>query len=427
MTPKSPASLHPEEIDMARTSKSVPKTPRAPERGEVGIVEPAKAPKRAPPAPQRHPSSSALREENTITPAKARDRKSQATQAELPFKPVLTKGELPSAVARRYNAEPGLFRRHIDYYEGGGATKPAFRDRGDKLVAFQNDPATISSLVAIARHRGWSSLEVRGDDTFRREVWMEAQKLGIKVRGYKPKARDRDEASKQAQAKTEKVKGASHVGSRPRSRDRQVTEQTSSAPTPPPKARPDFDKGVTGVLLEHGAAPYRHKDGAPLAPFVKLDIGASKPLEVWGVGLPAAVTAAKAKIGDTLTLRREAVDHVEVLIDGPGAPPRDVRRNRWTATSQRSAGAKPARATRGATLAAAQARLAVVETVARAKLVDPKDQAKVVAAAKNRISKHIAEGRTFSTPTVADPKRSRDRPARDESDPSRGPERVRGR
>lgn len=393
------------------------------ERGEVGSVEPAKAKERAQPAYPQRQTTLPVREDNTIVPAWPRERKGRADDHESPGKPVFDKGVLPASVAHRYNGQPGLFRRHIDYYEGAGAVRPAFRDRGDKLVAFQNDPSTVASLVAIARHRGWSSLEVRGDDDFRREVWMEAQRFGLKTKGYRPRARDREEAAKQALAKAEHARPSGHAGARPKSRSGKVHAPPAAATVKAPRF--DFDAGVRGVLLAHGSAPYRHKPGTALTPFVTLDVGATKPLEVWGVQLPAAIAAAKAKIGDTLTLKRDGVDRLQIKLAGPGAPPRDVQRNRWTATAERFRASTPAGSARDPDLAAAQARLAVVETVVRAKLSNPKDQAKVIAASKARIANRLEEGRHFSAPRVAEPNVARDRAQ--ESKSARGPERSRGR
>jgi hypothetical protein len=397
------------------------------ERGEVGSVEPAKTKQRAQPSKPPRQKLDPGREDNTIVPARVREQKRRTIELEPLVKPVFEKGDLPAPVAHRYNGQPGLFRRHIDYYEGSSAVRPAFRDRGDKLIAFQNDPTTVASLVSIARHRGWSSLEVRGDDVFRREVWMEAQRHGLQTKGYRPKARDREEVAKQALAKAEHTRPRAHAGPRPKSRSGQVHASTERPPAGPTTKAPriDFNAGVRGVLLAHGSAPYRHKEGAALTPFVTLEVGATKPLEVWGVGLPAAIATSKAKVGDVLTLRRDGVDRLEVKLDGPGAPPRSVQRNRWSATAERFRVQAPVGSARDPALAAAQARLAVVETVVRAKLSNPKDQAKVIAASKARIAGRLDEGRRFSAPKVSEPKRARDQAQ--ENTKSRGPERTRGR
>lgn len=255
------------------------------------------------------------REDDRIGPARSSPRRSPDAAAERA--PVITQGVLPARIARRYHAQPARFGRYIDYYEGSGAKRPAFRDRGDQLAALQADPATITAMLDIARHRGWTRIETRGDDVFRREVWMQAQRLGLEVTGYRPKARDREEVEK---ARAGGDRQARHAG--------------------PRRSAPD-----------------------------------------------------------------------------PGGPQLAERFRR----------ASPAEARRDPDLSAAQARLAVVEAVARGRLRDPIDQASVQAAAKARIAAHLEQGRTFSAPEIVGPAR---RPARtrDPSDaPERGPERQRGR
>lgn len=104
-------------------------------------------------------------------------------------------GDLPDKVKRRYLADdrggPG-----VGYFVDARAEKPAFRDHGRRLTTDRNDPNVIRDMVAIAQHRGWTTLLVRGQTDFRREVWRAASALGLEVRGYQPTTRDQQDLAR---------------------------------------------------------------------------------------------------------------------------------------------------------------------------------------------------------------------------------------
>ena len=95
------------------------------------------------------------------------------------------------------------------------------------------------------------------------------------------------------------------------------------------------DKGRT-ILLDHGAAPYRHKEGAPESYFITVRTGERAPVTIWGKDLGRAVEAGKAKPGDEITLSVEKADPIEIrkpVLDGDGKKVGEhletVHRNRW--------------------------------------------------------------------------------------------------
>ena len=103
-----------------------------------------------------------------------------------------TPGDVPEKLRRRYLTEarggPGL-----GFYADARAEAAAFRDQGRRLTTDRNDPHVVRDLVAIAQHRGWNAISVRGHSEFRREVWLRAQAAGLEVRGYRPTERDRQQ------------------------------------------------------------------------------------------------------------------------------------------------------------------------------------------------------------------------------------------
>jgi hypothetical protein len=104
------------------------------------------------------------------------------------------KGDLPQAVLDRYLVERDRQGRPERFFRDHRAAEPMFRDRGGSLVSAQAYPDAVADMLKIARHRGWEQVRVTGDPAFRREVWIQAQALGLEVRGHRPRERDRQAA-----------------------------------------------------------------------------------------------------------------------------------------------------------------------------------------------------------------------------------------
>jgi hypothetical protein len=110
-------------------------------------------------------------------------------------------GDLPDRLRRRYLAE-----RHgaeaMSFFVDATALTPSFRDEGRRLTTARNDPNVIRDMVAIARHRGWRTIDVRGQTDFRREAWLTARRAGLDVRGYRPTERDEQELARRLERQT---------------------------------------------------------------------------------------------------------------------------------------------------------------------------------------------------------------------------------
>lgn len=121
---------------------------------------------------------------NSVSPARG------ATQA--PRSRI--KGDVPPAMLDRYLVERDRSGRAERYFRDHRATEPLFRDRGGSLVSTRAYPDAVADMLKIARHRGWVQVKVSGDERFRREVWIQAQALGLEVKGHRPTERDRQAA-----------------------------------------------------------------------------------------------------------------------------------------------------------------------------------------------------------------------------------------
>jgi hypothetical protein len=104
-------------------------------------------------------------------------------------------GDVPERLRGRYLTERRA-GRWLDFYADARARTPVFRDHGGRLSTHRNDPHVVRDLVAIAEHRGWRTISIGGHMEFRRQVWLRARATGLEVSGYRPTARDRQQAER---------------------------------------------------------------------------------------------------------------------------------------------------------------------------------------------------------------------------------------
>lgn len=103
-------------------------------------------------------------------------------------------GDVPDRLRQRYYTEEGA--REWRFYVDAQVKTPVFSDRGRRLVSARSDPNAIRDMAAIAAHRGWRLVEVKGTPGFRREAWMAGRTLGLAVKGYDPSERDLQELNR---------------------------------------------------------------------------------------------------------------------------------------------------------------------------------------------------------------------------------------
>jgi Large polyvalent protein-associated domain 7 len=217
------------------------------------------------------------------------------------------------------------------YYFSDGAH--AFTDRGARLVTPSENMEVVKSLIAIAEARGWKEITVSGSERFRKEAWGAASAVGLKVRGYTPTEFERAlfarKLSRQAAATPGSVEQSVHAGSS-RGADRNYGVR-------------DRPKGpITGRLIDHGVAAYRHDPHEPMSYFVKID-NPDGEREIWGIDLKRALkeSLTQPKIGDEIGLkavRRDTVTVRETERNSEGMvvgqKPLEAHRNRWIVEKQ---------------------------------------------------------------------------------------------
>ena len=101
---------------------------------------------------------------------------------------------IPSAIEKQY------LRVGNKFFDPKNTGAAAFEDKGNKLETQSNSHNVAETLVHIARARGWDEIKVSGSETFRKEVWLEANQLGMSVKGYTPQDQDKAELARRVQA-----------------------------------------------------------------------------------------------------------------------------------------------------------------------------------------------------------------------------------
>ena len=265
-------------------------------------------------------ASSGHRNENSIRPSLKRRKEGNA---EAPAPKTATPDK---AAAKPAHAVPAEVRDRFvvvknKYYFRDGTR--AFTDRGTRLTTASENTEVIKSLIQIAEARGWSEITVRGTERFRREAWFAAHLAGLDVRGYRPSELEHGRV-----ARTVARQG-------PVPTEDSVTPGSKAAPPVDPPA-PAREEILSGRLVDHGRATYRHDPRQPMSYFVKLETERGDRT-IWGVDLERAFkeSLTRPDIGDEVGLRavrQEAVKVRRQERDAAGVGLErefETHRNRW--------------------------------------------------------------------------------------------------
>jgi len=288
----------------------------------------------------------------------------------------------------------------------------AFKITEDRLVTRLAAAEVIRDMVSVAQHRQWASLQVRGSVEFRREAWLEAGARGLEVQGYQPTELDR-----QTLADRREVWDRAHSGT-PEVEARSASDRGERAD------KFDYDKGISGRLIEVGQAPYRNRTDAEASTYVALDLDNGRQHQVWGVGLEKATADSNAKPGDRVHVRRDGVEQVtkEIkVIDAASGhahiEQRQVPRNRWQVTAEKFRTADRRTVARDPDLIAAQSQMVTIEkALERVFPADDRARHIIIEAAKVRIAHHLEHGHSFARATVLDSVQERHRPGTDKDE-----------
>ncbi|ECC3326732.1 hypothetical protein ZN90_23675, partial [Salmonella enterica subsp. enterica] len=127
------------------------------------------------------------------------------------YKPVV-----PDRVAKSYIEVEGK------YYFQNRPDSLAFVDKGAKLQTKLSNSQVAGSMIDIAEARGWTEIQVKGTEDFRREAWLQATARGLTAHGYKPKEEDL--------ARLKKVAGERNINE---VEAREVADNVKTSPSAP--------------------------------------------------------------------------------------------------------------------------------------------------------------------------------------------------
>jgi len=370
--------------------------------------------------------------EHTEAPSRPRDENSIHVSRKLrqegnAQKPAENVSPPASSHAKPTQAVPEAVRQRFvvvknRYYFHDGTR--AFTDRGTRLTTASENTQVIRSLIQIAEARGWSEITVRGTERFRKEAWLAAQLSGIDVRGYRPSEFERGRLARAAAREA------------PVAAEDSVTLRESGARVAEPP--PPREELLSGRLVDHGRATYRHDPRQPMSYFVKLET-ARGSRTIWGVDLERAFRESLTKpyIGDEVGLRSLRQEPVKVRrgeLDATGGrSERELatHRNHWVVERHAFFEGREdaARIVRDSSLTPKQAvekhpellgtLLEVHLAKLAAKKLDPKDQERFVATVRSALAERIARGEPLPAVRLRTP-------ARAPTPPEREPVRVRG-
>lgn len=73
-------------------------------------------------------------------------------------------------------------------------------DHGDRLLTQSGRDQEILAAVALAKAKGWKTIDLTGTDDFKRRAWLEASRVGLQVAGYTPSPALRAQLEKEKKA-----------------------------------------------------------------------------------------------------------------------------------------------------------------------------------------------------------------------------------
>ena len=306
----------------------------------------------------------------------------------------------PDRLRRKYyvvaaKAGPDGEAIHARVYTDRQGEYLAFKVAGNRLSTRNGAPEVVRDMIAVAEHRGWEAISVRGPVEFRREAWLEATARGLPVRGYEPAELDHETLRKRLADR------ASQRGDPVRPTPDLDASSTTKAAGPSPRV--NLDAGVTGRLVEVGQAPYPGRERAEPSAYVDLALADGSSRRIWGAALSKAIEAANVGVGDGVRIQRDGVERVAKdvrIVDGrtgrTSVERQDVVRNRWTVTAEQFRSLDRREAVRDPTLAAAHSNVAVLERALKTRFPqDARAQQIMLDAARQRVAEHLEQGQTF--------------------------------
>ncbi|MES2206783.1 MAG: LPD7 domain-containing protein [Pseudomonadota bacterium] len=184
--------------------------------------------------------------------------------------------ELPAKLKKKYLVMDGKF------YDKDHPEKAHFEDKGKSLSTDRDDREIVIAMIAVAKAKGWSEIEIKGSELFQRYALIESERLGLRVTRHNVKETEK-EPNKIALEKTAPIeKDREHH----KKNQRHVSE-------------------YIGVLVDHGKAPYNFDLNETKSYFVKYRTENQTEKIQWGTDLERAINESQAQKGQKISLERQ--------------------------------------------------------------------------------------------------------------------------
>jgi len=184
--------------------------------------------------------------------------------------------ELPAKLKKQYIVIDDKF------YDRKNPEKAHFEDKGKSLVTDRDDREIVIAMIAVAKAKGWSEIDIKGSELFQRYALIEAERLEMRVTRHQVKETEK-QPNKIALDKSE-----------PMERDREHHKKDQH-----------HLEAYTGILLGHGKAPYNFDRNETPSYFVKYRTENNVEKIQWGTDLERAIKESQAQEGQKITLERQ--------------------------------------------------------------------------------------------------------------------------
>lgn len=172
-------------------------------------------------------------------------------------------------------------RGEVTYARDG---KEFMRDAAKSVQVIEQDKESIEDALRFAMDKYGRKLSVDGADDFKRKVVEVAFEKNIKVEFTDQAMNDYREHLTEQQKNAKELQAAAVAAER---------ETQKTAPKP---------ANNVGELVNHGSAPYQHKEGNSPSYFVQIKLDNGREKEIWGVDLERAVSDGGVQIGDRVQI-----------------------------------------------------------------------------------------------------------------------------
>jgi hypothetical protein len=147
------------------------------------------------------------------------------------------------------------------HLETAKTKEPVFVDKGDKLETSSSNEQVAYDLVQIAAARGWTDIKVKGTDEFKSQVWLDASKKGIEVKGYTPN--DLDKAKLASSIEKEKSAGITIEKGETKAEVINSIERLEHKGNNP-ASRDYVNPATKATLIHHAEKEYKQESGNEL-------------------------------------------------------------------------------------------------------------------------------------------------------------------